>query len=149
MLRACSDESMFPPSSFDYKDFAESCRKKFGVMPWPHWITTEYGGSVSLTQTFYFSLYNFVIRVILLLVVCCKMEISFFMHKFITYCLIFFYLCRELSKCSRDQAETLNFLRNARSLEKGQVSFDSFKRICFGHLIVLSRLQRFCGFITI
>ncbi|PSS21024.1 Lysosomal Pro-X carboxypeptidase [Actinidia chinensis var. chinensis] len=45
MPMTCSDDSMFPPSSFDYKDFAENCRKKYGVMPRPHWITTEYGGS--------------------------------------------------------------------------------------------------------
>ncbi|GFY93563.1 alpha/beta-Hydrolases superfamily protein [Actinidia rufa] len=45
MPMTCSDDSMFPPSSFDYKNFAENCRKKYGVMPRPHWITTEYGGS--------------------------------------------------------------------------------------------------------
>ncbi|KAI8565695.1 hypothetical protein RHMOL_Rhmol03G0281000 [Rhododendron molle] len=39
-----SNESMFPPSSYDYKEFAENCRTKYGVTPRPHWITTEYGG---------------------------------------------------------------------------------------------------------
>lgn len=42
-----SNESMFPPSSYDYKEFAENCWTKYGVTPRPHWITTEYGGYVS------------------------------------------------------------------------------------------------------
>ncbi|CAH2051099.1 unnamed protein product, partial [Thlaspi arvense] len=45
MPMTCSNGSMFPPSSFDYKEFAENCRKKYGVAPRPHWITTEFGGS--------------------------------------------------------------------------------------------------------
>ncbi|KAL6976310.1 lysosomal Pro-Xaa carboxypeptidase [Sarracenia purpurea var. burkii] len=45
MPMTCSDESMFPPSSFDYNELVENYRKKYGVMPRPHWITTEYGGS--------------------------------------------------------------------------------------------------------
>ncbi|KAG5559539.1 hypothetical protein RHGRI_009164 [Rhododendron griersonianum] len=44
MPMTCSNESMFPPSSYDYKEFAEDCRTKYGVTPRPHWITTEYGG---------------------------------------------------------------------------------------------------------
>ncbi|KAM7472948.1 hypothetical protein LguiA_011131 [Lonicera macranthoides] len=44
MPMICSNESMFPPSSFSYKDFAEDCFEKYGVIPRPHWITTEYGG---------------------------------------------------------------------------------------------------------
>ncbi|KAF6169974.1 hypothetical protein GIB67_034366 [Kingdonia uniflora] len=47
----CSKESMFPPDTFDYKEFNEQCVKQYGVIPRPHWITTEYGGNVS-----YFSL---------------------------------------------------------------------------------------------
>lgn len=47
MPMTCSNESMFPPSSYDYKEFAENCRTKYGVMPRPHWITTAYGGYVS------------------------------------------------------------------------------------------------------
>ncbi|KAG9159494.1 hypothetical protein Leryth_011030, partial [Lithospermum erythrorhizon] len=41
---SCSNESMFPPYSFNYEDAAESCMKKYGVKPRPHWITTEFGG---------------------------------------------------------------------------------------------------------
>ncbi|TYG59997.1 hypothetical protein ES288_D07G031800v1 [Gossypium darwinii] len=37
-------ESMFPPSGFDYEEFAEQCQMKYGVSPRPHWITTEFGG---------------------------------------------------------------------------------------------------------
>ncbi|KDP38645.1 hypothetical protein JCGZ_03998 [Jatropha curcas] len=44
MPMTCSKESMFPPSGFDYKEFSKGCKKKYGVMPRPHWITTEYGG---------------------------------------------------------------------------------------------------------
>ena len=46
MPMTCS-ESMFPPSGFDYKEFAEECQMKYGVLPRPHWITTEFGGEVS------------------------------------------------------------------------------------------------------
>lgn len=49
MPMTCSNESMFPQSSFSYKDFAEDCLEKYGVMPRPHWITTEYGGPVSFS----------------------------------------------------------------------------------------------------
>ncbi|GMP63864.1 hypothetical protein CsSME_00025375 [Camellia sinensis var. sinensis] len=45
MPMTCSNESMFSPSSFNYKEFADNCKEKYGVMPRPHWITTEYGGS--------------------------------------------------------------------------------------------------------
>ncbi|KAM0933861.1 putative lysosomal Pro-Xaa carboxypeptidase [Dioscorea sansibarensis] len=39
-----SNESMFPPYAFDYKDREAYCKSSFGVQPRPHWITTEYGG---------------------------------------------------------------------------------------------------------
>ncbi|KAL5724361.1 lysosomal Pro-Xaa carboxypeptidase [Ranunculus cassubicifolius] len=45
MPLTCSNESMFPPSSFDYEDFGKQCKKKYGVTPRPHWITTEFGGN--------------------------------------------------------------------------------------------------------
>ncbi|GMY24993.1 lysosomal Pro-X carboxypeptidase isoform X2 [Fagus crenata] len=44
MPMTCSNESMFPPSGFDYKEFVQQCMKRYGVLPRPHWITTEYGG---------------------------------------------------------------------------------------------------------
>ncbi|KAK6944380.1 Peptidase S28 [Dillenia turbinata] len=44
MPMTCSNESMFTPSTFDYKGVTEYCVKKYGVMPRPHWITTEFGG---------------------------------------------------------------------------------------------------------
>ena len=44
MPMTCSNQSMFPPSKFDYEEFATDCKKKYGVSPRPHWITTEYGG---------------------------------------------------------------------------------------------------------
>lgn len=46
MPMTCSNQSMFPPSKFDYEEFATDCKKKYGVSPRPHWITTEYGGEV-------------------------------------------------------------------------------------------------------
>ncbi|KAK3010890.1 hypothetical protein RJ639_011615 [Escallonia herrerae] len=44
MPMTCSEESMFPPSSFSYKEFAEICMEKYKVKPRQHWITTEFGG---------------------------------------------------------------------------------------------------------
>ncbi|XWS70374.1 hypothetical protein CRYUN_Cryun03dG0042700 [Craigia yunnanensis] len=44
MPMTCSKVSMFPPSGFDYEEFAEQCQMKYGVLPKPHWITTEFGG---------------------------------------------------------------------------------------------------------
>lgn len=45
MPMTLSNESMFPPSDYDYKEFADDCMNKYGVKPRPHWITTEFGGS--------------------------------------------------------------------------------------------------------
>lgn len=53
MPLTCSNESMFPPSAFEYKEFADECTRKYGVMPRPHWITTEFGGSVSLLSSIF------------------------------------------------------------------------------------------------
>ncbi|XP_050213153.1 uncharacterized protein LOC126664686 isoform X2 [Mercurialis annua] len=44
MPMTCSNDSMFPPSGYDFKEFSEDCKNKFGVLPRPHWITTEFGG---------------------------------------------------------------------------------------------------------
>ncbi|XP_039131611.1 lysosomal Pro-X carboxypeptidase-like [Dioscorea cayenensis subsp. rotundata] len=41
---SCSNESMFPPYAFDYKQREADCKDQFGVQPRPHWITTEFGG---------------------------------------------------------------------------------------------------------
>ncbi|CAA3023100.1 lysosomal Pro-X carboxypeptidase [Olea europaea subsp. europaea] len=46
MPMVVTNESMFPPSSFSYKENAEDCKKQFGVAPRPHWITTEFGGTM-------------------------------------------------------------------------------------------------------
>lgn len=53
MPMTCSNESMFPPSSFSYKEFSKDCKKQFGVKPRPHWITTEFGGYVSFHPFFH------------------------------------------------------------------------------------------------
>ncbi|XP_051150124.1 uncharacterized protein LOC127264672 [Andrographis paniculata] len=45
MPMVVSNESMFPPSSFSYKEFSDDCEKNYGVRPRPHWVTTEYGGT--------------------------------------------------------------------------------------------------------
>lgn len=44
MPMTCSNESMFPESSYSYEGFGDSCMARYGVQPRPHWITTEYGG---------------------------------------------------------------------------------------------------------
>ncbi|KAJ8749890.1 hypothetical protein K2173_013805 [Erythroxylum novogranatense] len=36
--------TMFPPDSFDYNKFTDNCKRQYGVLPRPHWITTYYGG---------------------------------------------------------------------------------------------------------
>ncbi|RHN75383.1 putative lysosomal Pro-Xaa carboxypeptidase [Medicago truncatula] len=41
---AIGNDTMFQPSPFDLKRFVERCKKKYGVSPRPHWITTYYGG---------------------------------------------------------------------------------------------------------
>ncbi|XP_027173639.1 lysosomal Pro-X carboxypeptidase [Coffea eugenioides] len=44
MPMTCSNGSMFPPSPYSYKEFADDCSRQFGVWPREHWITTEFGG---------------------------------------------------------------------------------------------------------
>ncbi|CDP10198.1 unnamed protein product [Coffea canephora] len=44
MPMTCSNGSMFPPSPYSYKEFADDCNRQFGVWPREHWITTEFGG---------------------------------------------------------------------------------------------------------
>jgi lysosomal Pro-X carboxypeptidase len=43
-----SNQSMFPPTNFTFEEKIFSCNKAYGVKPRPHWITTEYGGYVSM-----------------------------------------------------------------------------------------------------
>ncbi|KAL6523444.1 hypothetical protein OROGR_017047 [Orobanche gracilis] len=45
MPMTVSNKSMFPPSPFSYKDFADDCKKNYGATPREHWITTEFGGT--------------------------------------------------------------------------------------------------------
>ncbi|XP_011622147.1 lysosomal Pro-X carboxypeptidase isoform X2 [Amborella trichopoda] len=44
MPMSCSQQGMFPPSTFSYKEIEDDCMKKYGVKARPHWITTEFGG---------------------------------------------------------------------------------------------------------
>ncbi|XP_043699783.1 lysosomal Pro-X carboxypeptidase-like [Telopea speciosissima] len=39
-----SNETMFQPATFNLTSFIEDCKKKYGVSPRPHWITTQFGG---------------------------------------------------------------------------------------------------------
>ncbi|XP_043702725.1 lysosomal Pro-X carboxypeptidase-like [Telopea speciosissima] len=39
-----SNETMFQPEPFNLISFIEDCKKKYGVSPRPHWITTQFGG---------------------------------------------------------------------------------------------------------
>ncbi|XP_062004811.1 uncharacterized protein LOC133722030 isoform X1 [Rosa rugosa] len=39
-----NEESMFPPSEWQYKDQVSYCEETYGVEPRPNWITTEFGG---------------------------------------------------------------------------------------------------------
>ncbi|CAL0318474.1 unnamed protein product [Lupinus luteus] len=38
------DDSLFQPSPFNMTDFIDECKKRYGVVPQPHWVTTYYGG---------------------------------------------------------------------------------------------------------
>ncbi|GLT51281.1 hypothetical protein SLA2020_247010 [Shorea laevis] len=38
------NDTMFPPSPFDLSSFESKCKRKYGVPPRPHWITSYYGG---------------------------------------------------------------------------------------------------------
>eukprot|EP00252_Welwitschia_mirabilis_P018766 TRINITY_DN4191_c0_g1_i4.p1 TRINITY_DN4191_c0_g1~~TRINITY_DN4191_c0_g1_i4.p1 ORF type:complete len:487 (-),score=52.76 TRINITY_DN4191_c0_g1_i4:449-1789(-) len=44
MPMSASPESMFTPCTFNYTDYANRCKRNTGVVPRPHWITTEFGG---------------------------------------------------------------------------------------------------------
>ncbi|XP_058088443.1 uncharacterized protein LOC131235321 [Magnolia sinica] len=39
-----TDESIFPPSMYNYSNQAKYCEDMFGIKPRPIWITTEFGG---------------------------------------------------------------------------------------------------------
>eukprot|EP00253_Pinus_taeda_P007456 PITA_07456 len=38
------NKTMFPLEIFDLKSYAEGCKRDYGVVPRPNWVTTEYGG---------------------------------------------------------------------------------------------------------
>ncbi|KAH7838278.1 hypothetical protein Vadar_024425 [Vaccinium darrowii] len=38
------DDTMFPPSPFNLRQFIMDCKGTYGVLPRPHWVTTYYGG---------------------------------------------------------------------------------------------------------
>lgn len=46
-----SNDTMFQGSPFNLTAFSDDCKRAFGVIPRPHWITTEFGGHVSFSQT--------------------------------------------------------------------------------------------------
>uniref|UniRef100_A0A0E0E4E1 Lysosomal Pro-X carboxypeptidase n=1 Tax=Oryza meridionalis TaxID=40149 RepID=A0A0E0E4E1_9ORYZ len=52
MPMTISNESMFPPFTFTYEGKSDDCFQSYGVRPRPHWITTEYGGNVSVVSGF-------------------------------------------------------------------------------------------------
>ncbi|KAJ4841787.1 hypothetical protein Tsubulata_010534 [Turnera subulata] len=37
-------DSMFQPEPFNLADFVKGCKRLYGILPKPHWITTYYGG---------------------------------------------------------------------------------------------------------
>ncbi|XP_021729487.1 lysosomal Pro-X carboxypeptidase-like isoform X2 [Chenopodium quinoa] len=44
VVRGTSKLSMFPPQKFSIQEFIQKWKKKYNVVPRPHWITTNYGG---------------------------------------------------------------------------------------------------------
>jgi len=47
MAYGVRDGSVLPPSSFNFTDVVDDCRKDTGLPPRPFWIETEFGGYVS------------------------------------------------------------------------------------------------------
>lgn len=43
---------MFQSEPFDIKNYTKDCLDVFGIVPRPHWMTTEFGGHVSLCYFF-------------------------------------------------------------------------------------------------
>lgn len=43
-----SNDTMFPPRTFDHESFSIYCNQLYGVTPRPHWVTTYYGGDVCI-----------------------------------------------------------------------------------------------------
>lgn len=43
-MSSTPNTTMFSLDLFDMKSFAEDCKRKYGVLPRPNWITTEFGG---------------------------------------------------------------------------------------------------------
>lgn len=69
------NKTMFPADPFNLKEYMDSCENSYGVVPRPHWITTYYGGLVSLNK------YSKLVR-----------YLSFFSQfKFDLICLFFFF----------------------------------------------------------
>lgn len=46
VMPMCSygEESMFPPSNWDFNGYSQECYKQWGVVPRPSWIPIQYGG---------------------------------------------------------------------------------------------------------
>ncbi|KAJ4958393.1 hypothetical protein NE237_025504 [Protea cynaroides] len=44
MPMTTSNDSIFPPVTFDMEKLVKYCMNIYGTMPRPHWITTEFGG---------------------------------------------------------------------------------------------------------
>lgn len=42
------ENSMFPPYDFDYAAYEDGCVQSYNVKPRPRWVTTEFGGHVSM-----------------------------------------------------------------------------------------------------
>ncbi|KAL0537844.1 hypothetical protein IC582_026833 [Cucumis melo] len=45
MPMSTSNDTMFPPITFDLRSFIDYCYQLYGVSPRPHWVTTYYGGN--------------------------------------------------------------------------------------------------------
>lgn len=43
-MSSSKENSMFPPSDFDYAAYEDECVQSYNVRPRPRWVTTEFGG---------------------------------------------------------------------------------------------------------
>lgn len=50
-----NNESMFPPAKWDYNGRLQFCKYFYHIQPRPHWITTHFGGHVSIFCLYIFT----------------------------------------------------------------------------------------------
>lgn len=58
-----SENTMFQPNPFNLNTFIHDCTRSYGVAPRPHWITSYYGGNVSIFFSISSQLFSYIIAI--------------------------------------------------------------------------------------